>query len=151
VDSLCCKTRSWWDCLKRFRVTFLASAHTGEKLWESHSCRSGERSCMKMCSAVLRQLFGKHVPAVTDTHATIEVLLETGFSTQFVPRSYKEENWSNHRHLEGSRRSERTWARKQRIAIVRSRYQKRLRHRGPKKYLAYAVVICEVWKSAIFL
>jgi hypothetical protein len=24
---------------------------------------------------------GKHVPAVTDTHATIEVLLETGFST----------------------------------------------------------------------
>jgi hypothetical protein len=30
--------------------------------------------------AVCRQRLGKHVPAATDTHATIEVLLEAGFS-----------------------------------------------------------------------
>jgi hypothetical protein len=33
------------------------------------------------CRAVYGQRFGKHVPAATDTHATIEVLLETKFST----------------------------------------------------------------------
>jgi hypothetical protein len=41
---------------------------------------------------VSRQRFGKHVPAVTDTHATIEVLLETVFSTRSMQRGYKEEN-----------------------------------------------------------
>jgi hypothetical protein len=28
-------------------------------------------------------------------HETIEVLFETVFSTRFVQRAYKEENWSN--------------------------------------------------------
>jgi hypothetical protein len=33
---------------------------------------------------VFRQRLGKHVPAATDTLATIEVLLETVFSSRFV-------------------------------------------------------------------
>jgi hypothetical protein len=36
------------------------------------------------CRAVSRQQLGKHVPEVTDTHATVEVLLETVFSTRSV-------------------------------------------------------------------
>jgi hypothetical protein len=47
------------------------------------------------CRAVSRQRLGKHVPAATDRHATIEVLLEMGFSTRLVPRGYKEANWGN--------------------------------------------------------
>jgi hypothetical protein len=46
------------------------------------------------CRAVSRQRFAKHVPTATDTHATIKVLLETVFSTRFVQRGYKEDNWS---------------------------------------------------------
>jgi hypothetical protein len=42
---------------------------------------------------VSKQRLGKHVPAATDTHATIEILLETVFSTRSVQRSYKEDNW----------------------------------------------------------
>jgi hypothetical protein len=45
--------------------------------------------------SVCMQRLGKHFPAATDTHATIEVLLETVFSTWSVLRSYKEDNWSN--------------------------------------------------------
>jgi hypothetical protein len=41
-------------------------------------------------SAVSRQRFGKHVPTATDTHAAIEVLLETVFATRSVQRGYKE-------------------------------------------------------------
>jgi hypothetical protein len=33
-----------------------------------------------------RQRLGKHVPAAADTHATIEVLLETAFSSRSVKR-----------------------------------------------------------------
>jgi hypothetical protein len=43
---------------------------------------------------VSRQRLGKHVPAATDTHATIEVLLGV-FSTRFVQRGYKEDSWGN--------------------------------------------------------
>jgi alkylhydroperoxidase/carboxymuconolactone decarboxylase family protein YurZ len=32
------------------------------------------------CRAVSRQQLGEHIPAAMDTHATIEVLLETVFS-----------------------------------------------------------------------
>jgi hypothetical protein len=35
-------------------------------------------------TAVSTQRLGKHVPAATDTHETIEVLLETVFSTRYV-------------------------------------------------------------------
>jgi hypothetical protein len=45
--------------------------------------------------AVSMQQLGKHVTAVTDTHVTIEVLLEVVSSTRFVPRSYKEDKWGN--------------------------------------------------------
>jgi hypothetical protein len=41
-----------------------------------------------------RQRLGKHVPAATDTHATIDALLETVFSTRSVQSGYKEENWN---------------------------------------------------------
>jgi hypothetical protein len=74
---------------------------------------------------VSRQRLGKHVPAATDTHAIIEVLLETAFSARSVKSGYKENNWGNldisvwesvkkRVQLEGSCRSERTSARKQR-------------------------------------
>jgi hypothetical protein len=42
-----------------------------------------------------RQRLGKHVPAATDTHATIEVLLETAFSIRSVQTGYKEVNGGN--------------------------------------------------------
>jgi hypothetical protein len=35
-----------------------------------------------------RKRFGEHVPAAKDTHETIEVPLETMFSTRSVQRSY---------------------------------------------------------------
>jgi hypothetical protein len=44
------------------------------------------------CRAVYRQLLGKHVSAATDTHATIEVLLERVSSIQPVQRGYKEDS-----------------------------------------------------------
>jgi hypothetical protein len=44
------------------------------------------------CRAVSRQRFSKQVSAVTNTHATIEVLLETVISTRSVQRGYKEDN-----------------------------------------------------------
>jgi hypothetical protein len=60
-----------------------------------------------------------NVPAATDKHATIEVLLETVFSIQSAQRGYKEDNWGNRVssvresmkkrvQFEGSRRSETT-------------------------------------------
>jgi hypothetical protein len=49
--------------------------------------------CIVACRAVSTQRLGKHVPTATDTRATIEVLLETLFSTRSVPKSYKEANW----------------------------------------------------------
>jgi hypothetical protein len=42
---------------------------------------------------VSRQRFCKHVPAATDTHAIIEVPLETLFSTGSLQVGYKEDNW----------------------------------------------------------
>jgi ParB-like chromosome segregation protein Spo0J len=40
---------------------------------------------------VSRQRLGKHVPAAMDTYVTIEVLLETVFSTRSVQRGHKED------------------------------------------------------------
>jgi hypothetical protein len=42
-----------------------------------------------LCS---RQRLGKHVPAATDKHATIDVFLETVFSTRPEQRGCKEDN-----------------------------------------------------------
>jgi hypothetical protein len=44
---------------------------------------------------VSRPQLGKHVPATTDTYATIEVLSETLFSTWSVQRGCKEDSWGN--------------------------------------------------------
>jgi hypothetical protein len=44
---------------------------------------------------VSRQRIGKHFSAAINTHATIEILLETMFSTWSVQRSYKEDNRGN--------------------------------------------------------
>jgi hypothetical protein len=38
------------------------------------------------------QRIGKQVPAAMNTHATVELLLKTVFSTWFVQRGYKEDN-----------------------------------------------------------
>jgi hypothetical protein len=42
---------------------------------------------------VSRQQIRKHVPAATNTLATIDLLVEAAFSTRSVERSYKEDNW----------------------------------------------------------
>jgi hypothetical protein len=42
-----------------------------------------------------RQRIGKHVPAAMNTYATIELLLETVFSTRSVQRGYNEDNWDH--------------------------------------------------------
>jgi hypothetical protein len=42
------------------------------------------------CTVVSRQRLAKHVPAATATHATIEVQLETVFSTRAEQRGYNE-------------------------------------------------------------
>jgi hypothetical protein len=39
---------------------------------------------------VSRQLLSKQIPAVTDTHATIEVLLQRVFSARSVQRYYED-------------------------------------------------------------
>jgi hypothetical protein len=49
-----------------------------------------------------RQQLSKQFTAAMDTHATIEVLLETGFSTRSVQRGYKEDNWATESVLYGS-------------------------------------------------
>jgi hypothetical protein len=44
---------------------------------------------------VSRQRIGKHVPAATNTHTTIQLLLDTVFSTRSVQMGYNEDNWSD--------------------------------------------------------
>jgi hypothetical protein len=44
---------------------------------------------------ISRQRLGKYVPAATDTHATIQVMLETVFSTWSVLSGYKGDIWGN--------------------------------------------------------
>jgi hypothetical protein len=44
---------------------------------------------------VSRQRIAKHVPAATNTNITIELLLETVFSTRSVQYGYKEDNWGD--------------------------------------------------------
>jgi hypothetical protein len=62
------------------------------KLIEPLLCN--DREISKYTRAFSRQRLGKHVPVAMDMHARTEVLLETAFSTRYVPRSYKEDNWS---------------------------------------------------------
>jgi hypothetical protein len=44
---------------------------------------------------VSRQRIGKHIPAAMNSHTTIELLLETVFSTRSVQSGYKEEDWGD--------------------------------------------------------
>jgi hypothetical protein len=44
---------------------------------------------------VSRQRIGKHVPAATNMNTTIELLLETVFSTRSVQYGYKEDSWGD--------------------------------------------------------
>jgi hypothetical protein len=44
---------------------------------------------------VSRQRIGKHVPLAMNTNTTIELLLETVFSTQSVQSCYKEDSWGD--------------------------------------------------------
>jgi hypothetical protein len=44
---------------------------------------------------ISRQRIGKHVPAATNTYTTIEILLETVFSTRSVQSGFKEDNWGD--------------------------------------------------------
>jgi hypothetical protein len=43
---------------------------------------------------VSRQRIGKRVPAATNTHVILKLLLETVFSTRPIQRGYKEDNFS---------------------------------------------------------
>jgi hypothetical protein len=45
--------------------------------------------------AISRKRIGKRVPAATNIHAIIELLLEMVFSTRSVQRGYKEDNWND--------------------------------------------------------
>jgi hypothetical protein len=44
---------------------------------------------------ISRKWIGKHVSMAKNMHATIELLLETLFSTQYVQRGYKEDSWGD--------------------------------------------------------
>jgi hypothetical protein len=39
--------------------------------------------------------FGKHVPAATNVHVTMRLLMEIVFSTRSVQRGYKEDKWDD--------------------------------------------------------
>jgi hypothetical protein len=47
-------------------------------LWRVEPLIWNDREISKYTGAISRQRLGKHVPAATNAHATIQVLLETG-------------------------------------------------------------------------
>jgi hypothetical protein len=71
-----------------------------------------------VCRAVSRQRLGKDVPAATDIHTTIEVLLETVFSIWSVLRCLKQEYCSR----KGAAVKRVLEPRSKVLAIVRSHY-----------------------------
>jgi hypothetical protein len=64
----------------------------GRRISQGRNQRGAGRLDTVACKAVSKQWLGEHIPAATDTHAIIEVLLETVFSTRSVQRGYKEDN-----------------------------------------------------------
>jgi hypothetical protein len=58
----------------------------------------------KYTRAVSRQRLGIHFIAAAEPHATIKVVLETAFSTRYVQRGYKEDNWSKNSQTSCRRR-----------------------------------------------
>jgi hypothetical protein len=51
--------------------------------------------------AAARERLGKHVSAATDTHATMEVLLEKVFFTRSMPRCYNRNGLESNAQLIG--------------------------------------------------
>jgi hypothetical protein len=112
---------------------------------------------------VSRQRLSKHVPTAMDAHTTIEVLLETVFSTRSVQRDYKEDNWDNRVSSAREAVKERfSWkgaaVRKgiepgsRGIAVVRSRHQATtIEDTAVWKNLARVLVKCKVWRSEMAL
>jgi hypothetical protein len=70
-------------------VAYLLKARTAEPEKEPLLVNSSETTSLSM------QRLCKHVPAETDTNATIEVLLEVVFSNRSLQRGYKGDNWGN--------------------------------------------------------
>jgi hypothetical protein len=70
-------------------VAYLLKARTVGPQKQSPLANDSERTF------VSRQRLGKRVPSAENTHATIDVLLETVFSTRTVQTGYKEINWGN--------------------------------------------------------
>jgi hypothetical protein len=58
---------------------------------QSKNCGARETANGSATTFVSRQRLGKHILAATDTHATIEILLEPVFSTRYIQRGYKED------------------------------------------------------------
>jgi hypothetical protein len=78
-----------WCSVSEDIVAYLLKARTVEPEKQPLLANGSETT------VVSRQRIGKHFPAATDTHATIEVLLERVFSTLSVQRSYKEDSCGN--------------------------------------------------------
>jgi hypothetical protein len=55
-----------------------------------NDCEIGE-----LTMSLSRQQIGKHVPVTTNAYATIELLLETVFSTQSMQKGNKVDNWGD--------------------------------------------------------
>jgi hypothetical protein len=57
------------------------------------------------------QQISKHIPASTNTHAKIELLFETVFSTRSVQMGYKEDKWDDPDSwaLSSAREAENRW------------------------------------------
>jgi hypothetical protein len=68
---------------KYYNVAHLLTARTVEPKKQPLLANGSETTF------VFRQRLGKHVPAATDTRATIEILLETVFSTRSVQNGHK--------------------------------------------------------------
>jgi hypothetical protein len=64
-------------------------------LWHVDPLLGNGREMGGYTRAISGQGLGKHVPTAKNRRATIELLLEAGFSTRSVPRSYKEDNWGD--------------------------------------------------------
>jgi hypothetical protein len=79
----------WQNVIKRHIVAYLLKARTVEPEKQPLLANGSETEF------VSRQRLGKHVPAATGTHESMEVLLEMVFSIRSVQRGYKEDNWGN--------------------------------------------------------
>jgi hypothetical protein len=70
-------------------VAYLLKAKNGEPEKQPLLTNGSETTSVSM------QRLGEHIPAATDRHAILEVLLESVFSTRSVERGYKKDNWGN--------------------------------------------------------